>query len=86
MIHPTAIVAPGATLGANVRIGPYAIVGPEVTIGDDAEIASHVVLEGLVVLAEPPMVAPSSSSISEGSAMAVELIVTLRPIFIPIRR
>ena len=60
MIHPTAIVAPGATLGANVRIGPYAIVGPEVTIGDDAEIASHVVLEGLVVLAERVRIGPGA--------------------------
>ena len=52
MIHPTALVAPGATLGANVSIGPYTIVGPEVTIGDGVEIASHVLLEGRVVLAE----------------------------------
>jgi UDP-N-acetylglucosamine acyltransferase len=51
MIHPTAIVAPEATLGANVRIGPYAIVGPEVTLGDDVEIGAHAILEGRVVLA-----------------------------------
>lgn len=50
MIHPTAIVAPGAALGANVRIGPYAVVGPDVIIGDDAEIAAHALLEGRVVL------------------------------------
>ena len=41
---------------------------------------------GASTLAEPPMVAPSPSSIKDGSAMAVELMVTLRPIFIPIRR
>lgn len=50
MIHPTAIVAPGARLGANVRIGPYAIVGPDATLGDDVRIASHALLEGRVVL------------------------------------
>jgi UDP-N-acetylglucosamine acyltransferase len=50
MIHPTAVVAPGARLGTNVRIGPYAIVGADVTIGDDAEIGGHVLLEGRVVL------------------------------------
>ena len=50
MIHPSAIVAPGAVLGANVTIGPYAVVGPEVALGDDVELASHAVLEGRVVL------------------------------------
>ena len=50
MIHPTAIVAEGARLGARPRIGPYAIVGPEVELGDEVEIAGHVLLEGRVVL------------------------------------
>ena len=50
MIHPTAVVAPGARLGANVRIGPFAIVGPDVTIGDACEIAGHAILDGRVVL------------------------------------
>jgi len=50
MIHPTAIVAPGAQLGAHVRVGPYAIVGPDVVIGDGAEIAGHALLDGRVVL------------------------------------
>jgi UDP-N-acetylglucosamine acyltransferase len=50
MIHPTAIVASGAQLGANVRVGPYAIVGPQVVVATDVEIASHALLEGRVVL------------------------------------
>ena len=50
MIHPTAIVAPRAQLGANVRIGPYAIVGADVIIGDDTEVAGHAVLDGRLVL------------------------------------
>jgi len=50
VIHPTAIIAPGAQLGANVSVGPYAIVGPEVTLGDGVEIGSHALLEGRVVL------------------------------------
>ena len=50
MIHPTAVVAPGARLGADVAIGPFAIVGPDVTIGDGCEIAGHALLEGRVVL------------------------------------
>ena len=50
MIHPTAVVAPEATLGANVRVGPYAVIGGGATIGEGAEIAAHAVIEGTVVL------------------------------------
>src|SRR5574343_1536906 len=32
MIHPTAIVDPGAKIGANVEIGPYTIIGPHCVI------------------------------------------------------
>jgi UDP-N-acetylglucosamine acyltransferase len=50
MIHPTAIVASEARVGANVRVGPYTLVGPDVTLADDVELAGHVLLEGRVVL------------------------------------
>ena len=46
MIHPSAIVAPGATIGEAVRIGPWCSVGPEVVIEDGAELVSHVVVDG----------------------------------------
>jgi len=46
MIHPTAIVDPGARIGTNVAIGPYSIIGPDVEIGDDTEIGPHVVIKG----------------------------------------
>jgi len=46
MIHPTAIVAPSAHIGANVTIGPYTIVGEGVEIGDGTTIGPHVVIEG----------------------------------------
>ena len=36
MIHSTAIVDPGARIGANVSIGPYCIIGPHVEIGDNS--------------------------------------------------
>lgn len=45
-VHPTAIVAPGAKLGAHVEIGPFSIVGEHVTIGDETKIGAHVVIEG----------------------------------------
>jgi UDP-N-acetylglucosamine acyltransferase len=46
MIHPTAIVDPGARIGTNVEIGPYSIIGPHVEIGDNTIIGPHVVIKG----------------------------------------
>jgi UDP-N-acetylglucosamine acyltransferase len=45
-IHPTAVVARGAQLGAGVRIGPFCTVGAHVAIEDRAELVSHVVVDG----------------------------------------
>ncbi len=47
-VHPTAVVDPGAQVGADVEIGPYSIVGPQVVIGERTTVGSHVVLEGEV--------------------------------------
>ena len=46
MIHPTAVIAPGARLGIGVSVGAYSIIGPNVQIGEDTSISSHVVIEG----------------------------------------
>jgi UDP-N-acetylglucosamine acyltransferase len=46
MLHSSAIIHPGASLGANVSIGAYSIVGEHVEIGDDTRIGPHVVIEG----------------------------------------
>jgi UDP-N-acetylglucosamine acyltransferase len=46
LVHPTAIVARGAELGAGVRIGPYCSVGADVVVEDGAELISHVVVDG----------------------------------------
>lgn len=45
-IHPTAVVHPGAEVGAGVRIGPFAVVGDRVRLGDDTRVGPHAVLEG----------------------------------------
>ncbi|WP_425996031.1 acyl-ACP--UDP-N-acetylglucosamine O-acyltransferase [Caulobacter sp. DWR1-3-2b1] len=45
-IHPTALIAPGAALGADVEIGPFCTVGPKVRLGDGVRLISHVVLDG----------------------------------------
>ncbi len=49
-IHETAIVAPGAQIGANVQIGPYSVIGEHVKIGDGTIIHPHVVLTGRTVV------------------------------------
>jgi UDP-N-acetylglucosamine acyltransferase len=46
IVHPTAIVEDGATLGEGVSIGPYCIVGAETTLGDGVELISHAVVTG----------------------------------------
>jgi len=49
-IHPTAIVDPGAQLGADVEIGPFSVVGPRAMIGNKCIVHTHVVIEGNVVI------------------------------------
>lgn len=46
MIHPTAIIYPGATIAANVEIGPYAIIGEHVTLEEGCWVGPHAVVEG----------------------------------------
>ena len=49
-IHATAIVDPGAQLGADVEIGPFSVIGPQAMIGDKSILQSHVVIEGDVAI------------------------------------
>ncbi len=46
MIHPQAIIEPGAVIGENVSIGPWSHIAANVVIGDNCEISSHVVING----------------------------------------
>jgi len=46
MIHPTALISPGARLAANVSVGPYSVIGEHVVIGSGTTVAGHVVIEG----------------------------------------
>ena len=45
-IHPTAVIDPGARLGAGCEIGPYCVIGPDVEIGDGCWLQHHVSLQG----------------------------------------
>jgi UDP-N-acetylglucosamine acyltransferase len=46
LIHPTAIIAPGAELHPTVAVGPYAVLGPKVRIGESTTVGPHAVIEG----------------------------------------
>lgn len=44
-IHPTAVIAPGARLGAGVQVGAYAVIEEDTEIGDGCTIAAHAVVK-----------------------------------------
>jgi UDP-N-acetylglucosamine acyltransferase len=46
VIHSTAIVHPGARLGAGVSVGAYSLIGEHVEIGDGTAIGPHAIVEG----------------------------------------
>lgn len=46
MIHPTAIIEPGARLAADVAVGAYSLIGAQVEIGAGTVIGPQVVIEG----------------------------------------
>lgn len=50
MIHPTALISPGATIADDVEIGAYTVVGDHVTIGPGCWIGPHVVIDPFVTI------------------------------------
>lgn len=46
LVHPTAVIHPGARLRSSVRIGPYCVIGEEVEIEDGCELMAHIYLDG----------------------------------------
>ncbi|HLF84727.1 MAG TPA: acyl-ACP--UDP-N-acetylglucosamine O-acyltransferase [Blastocatellia bacterium] len=49
-IHPTAIINPGARLGAGVTIGPYAVIEEDTHIGEGSDIRTHAVIKRFTTL------------------------------------
>lgn len=45
-VHPTAVVDPGAELGAGVTVGPHAVIGAGVVVGDRTEIGAGAQVQG----------------------------------------
>jgi UDP-N-acetylglucosamine acyltransferase len=46
LIHPTALVDPGARLAGDVKVGAYTIIGPHVEIGPGTTVGPHAVITG----------------------------------------
>ncbi len=57
-LHPTAIIEPGARLGAGVSVGAYGFVGAGVTLGAGTRLHHHASVEGNTVLGEQCEVFP----------------------------
>jgi UDP-N-acetylglucosamine acyltransferase len=60
-IDPTARVAPGAVIGADVEIGPYCVVGPNVAIGDNCKLIAHVHIAGHTTIGPDTTIYPFAS-------------------------
>ena len=52
MIHPTAILHPGAQIAQGVEIGPYAVIGEHVRIGRGTKVGPHTVIDGWTEIGE----------------------------------
>jgi len=52
LVHPTAVVEPGASLAADVRIGPYCVISARAVIGRGTVLDGHVTIVGDVRIGE----------------------------------
>lgn len=60
-IHPTAVIAEGAKLGADVQIGAYCVIGAQVKLADRVKLYSHVAIDGDTVIGEETEIFPFAS-------------------------
>lgn len=61
MVHPSAIIHPGAHVGADCEIGPYCVVGGHVELGGRCRLHSHVVVDGHTRLGQENEIFPFAS-------------------------
>ncbi|HHJ14035.1 MAG TPA: acyl-[acyl-carrier-protein]--UDP-N-acetylglucosamine O-acyltransferase, partial [Gammaproteobacteria bacterium] len=46
MLHPSAVIDPGARIAVDVAVGPYSVIGAGVEIEAGCRIGPHVVIRG----------------------------------------
>lgn len=61
MIHPSAIVDPGAHIADSAEIGPYCVIGADVEIGARTRVMAHVFMEGSLEIGEDNIFFPYST-------------------------
>ena len=60
-IDPTAVVDPGARIGAGTTVGPFCSIGPEVVIGKRCRIGASVVIDGWTEIGDDTVMFPMGS-------------------------
>lgn len=60
LIHPTAVIHPGAELHPTVQVGAYAVIGEHVKVGAGTIVGHHVVLDGLTEIGERNHIFPGA--------------------------
>lgn len=60
-VHPTAVVDPGAELGAGVRIDAYSVVGPGVRIGAGTVVKHHATIDRNTSIGRDCLIFPFAS-------------------------
>lgn len=61
LLHPTAVIDPGAELGRDVEVGPYAVIGRHVRIGTGTTVGAHAIVEGHTTIGEMCRIFPSAA-------------------------
>jgi UDP-N-acetylglucosamine acyltransferase len=61
MIHPSAVVHPGAQVGEECEIGPCCVIGENVVLGPRCRLHSHVVIDGHTKLGSDNEIFPFAS-------------------------
>ena len=58
LVHPSAFVEEGATIGADCFVGPFALIGAEVTLARGVTVKSHAVVTGWTEIGEDTTIFP----------------------------
>ncbi len=72
-VHPTAVIAESAVLGARAHVGAYVVVGDGCVLGEDAVLLPHVVLYEGVRVGER-FLAHSHAVVREGCALGDDVV------------
>jgi UDP-N-acetylglucosamine acyltransferase len=60
-VHPSSVIAPGASIPDSCTVGPFCTVGPHVVLGERCSLVSHVVLDGHLRMGDDNTVYPFTS-------------------------